>query len=321
MNAITDPGQTGIEETLARYGVGELISAWPGSPATTCAYEIRTQRAGKEHDYLFLRVPASGFEAELAALEACDRAGLPVAKAIPNLAGQPLDRLNGETVMLTRRIPGRRVYNPTVRQVAALGRFMARFHDAGGNLGPLPAFACDEKWLVKASASVDGRLSYSSAKLLGSSVAQVVSMLGREDVANLPSGAIHGDICRDNVLFNEHGLSGVAGFGQVASGFLVYDLAVAANDWCNDAGGILDPERTLGFLRAYQEIRPLVRAELWFFSGFTLYAALTCWINRLAFTQDQQVTPGAHFNTPLELERIVEQHSAHFFYLDERLLT
>ena len=237
-------------------------------------------------------------------------------------ADQVVDSImDGEAVMLTRRMPGRHVYNPTVRQVEALGRFMARFHEAGSNLGPLPARGCDGKWLVEASAAVHRRLSYSSAQLLESSVQQVVSMLERDDVAGLPTGAVHGDLCRDNVLFNEHGLSGVSGFGQVASGFLIYDLAVAANDWCNDAGGILDPDRTLGFLRAYQKIRPMVRSELWFFSGFTLYAALTCWIKRLAFAEDQTVSPGLRFHAPLELERIVEQHAAHFFYLDERLLT
>lgn len=321
MNAITETPDTGIEETLARFGVGELVSARPGAAATSCVYHVRTRRAAREHDYLLVRLEAPGFETELAALEACDRAGLPVAKAIPNLAGQPVDELNGETVMLTRRLAGRHVYNPTVRQVEALGRFMARFHDAGANLGPLPRFSCDGKWLVEASASLQGKLSYSSAQLLGSSIQQVVCMLERDDVAGLPTGAIHGDVCRDNVLFNEHGLSGVSGFGQVASGFLIYDLAVAANDWCNDAGGVLDPDRTLGFLRAYQKIRPMVRGELWFFSGFTLYAALTCWIKRLAFAQDQTVTLGLRFNAPLELERIVEQHAAHFFYLDERLLT
>lgn len=321
MNAITEPDDTGIEETLSRYAIGELVSAWPGAAATPCVFHVRTRRAEREHDYLLIRVEAPGFEAELAALEACTRAGLPVAKAIPNLEGQPADMLNGETVMLTRRMPGRQVYNPTVRQVEALGRFMARFHQACGNLGPLPAFPCDENWLIEASASLRGRLPYASAQLLESSVEQVVSMLAREDVAALPNGAIHGDLCRDNVLFNEHGLSGVGGFGQVAQGFLLYDLAIAANDWCNDAGGILDPERTLGFLRAYQKIRPLVRGELWFFSAFTLYAALTCWIKRLAFAQNHTMAPGLRLTAPLELKRIVEQQAAHFLYLDERLLT
>ena len=65
MNAITEPGHPGVEETLARYGVGELTSAWPGSPATRCAYRVRTRRAGKDQDYLFLRVDGRRFVSEV----------------------------------------------------------------------------------------------------------------------------------------------------------------------------------------------------------------------------------------------------------------
>jgi homoserine kinase type II len=139
-------------------------------------------------------------------------------------------------------------------------------------------------------------------------------------VRELPTGIIHADLFRDNVLFNERGLTGVLDFHNAAQGYLIYDLAVAANDWCNDGNGILDPERTLALLRAYHQIRPLTRHELWFFSGFTLYAALVFWLLRLSFAAHPEHAGEVRFNNPEELQRIVEQHSAHFFYLDERLL-
>ena len=56
---------------------------------------------------------------------------------------------------------------------------------------------------------------------------------------------------RDNVLFTERGLTGVVDFHHAATGYLIYDLAVAANDWCNDYDGVLDADRTLALLRAY----------------------------------------------------------------------
>jgi len=79
-------------------------------------------------------------------------------------------------------------------------------------------------------------------------------------------------------------------------------------------------QRTLAPLRSYQSIRPLTRQELWFFSGFTLYAALVFWLSRLSFATQPELGADVRFNSPEELQRIVEQHSAHFFYLDERLL-
>ena len=77
----------------------------------------------------------------------------------------------------------------------------------------------------------------------------------------LPRGVIHGDMFRDNVLFSERGLTGVVDFHHAATGYWIYDLAVVANDWCNDNSGVLDSDRTLALLRAYHAIRPLTRSR------------------------------------------------------------
>jgi homoserine kinase type II len=144
--------------------------------------------------------------------------------------------------------------------------------------------------------------------------------LARSDVAALPQGAVHGDLFRDNVLFNEWGLSGVLDFHHAARGYLIYDLAVAANDWCTEADGALDPERTLALLRAYHGVRPLQRDELWHFPVFALYAGLAFWTSRLVVALEQRRGRAVRANNPEELQRVVAHHVAHFFYLDERRL-
>jgi homoserine kinase type II len=151
-------------------------------------------------------------------------------------------------------------------------------------------------------------------------VQEVGSLLARKDVAALPDGVIHGDLFRDNVLFNERGLTGVLDFHHAARGTLLFDLAVAANDWCSDSSGVLDPERTLTLLRAYHQIRPLLSAEAIFFPAYALYAALTFWLSRLTVAADRAGTDNRRFNNPQEFERVVRQRRAHFYYVDERLL-
>ena len=115
---------------------------------------------------------------------------------------------------------------------------------------------------------------------------------------------------------------------------LLYDLAVAANDWCNDSAGVLDTEKVLALLRGYQAVRPLTKHELWFLPSFALYAALTAWLSQLGTKPaappgssqspdpgSQPSSQGPRFKNPNELQHIVRQHLAHAFYLDERLLT
>ncbi len=145
-------------------------------------------------------------------------------------------------------------------------------------------------------------------------------MLRREDVRRLPRGVIHGDMFRDNVLFSERGLTGVVDFHHAATGYWIYDLAVVANDWCNDSSGVLDSDRTLALLRAYHAIRPLTLGEIWYFPMFALYSATAFWLSRLTVSMRRHIDAQVRVNNPEEFQRIVEQHFAHFYYLDARLL-
>jgi len=278
VNAITQLDLLHLEDTVSRYPIGELVRYWPDSTGMgKRSYFLRTTRDGREHEYVLTIIdqPSLAGGSYVSLLDACASAGLPVASVVRNLDGNPYDTLDGSTILLTQRLPGRHVYNPTAKQVQALARFLGRFHitcaSARVRMPPHPG---DPAWLRARFDMVRAGIGFGRRDLLDETVAKVSSMLERGDVAALPRGIIHADLFRDNVLFNERGLTGVLDFHQAADGFLIYDLAVAANDWCSDANGILDLERTTAMLRTYHQIRPLTRHELWFFSGFTLYAAL-----------------------------------------------
>ena len=47
---------------------------------------------------------------------------------------------------------------------------------------------------------------------------------------------------------------------------------------------------------------------------------LAFWLSRLSVAMRRDETGAVRFNNPEEFQRIVQQHRAHFFYLDERLL-
>jgi homoserine kinase type II len=72
-------------------------------------------------------------------------------------------------------------------------------------------------------------------------------------------GVIHGDLFRDNVLWQGPALVAILDFEQASEGSFAYDLAVTINDWCWDPGPRLDVARAL--LDGYQRVRPLDAAE------------------------------------------------------------
>ena len=78
--------------------------------------------------------------------------------------------------------------------------------------------------------------------------------------SSLPSGPIHGDLFRDNVLWkHEREISALLDWESAADGALVRDLAVVVLSWC--FGDHLDLALASAFLRTYDEVRPLHESE------------------------------------------------------------
>ena len=97
----------------------------------------------------------------------------------------------------------------------------------------------------------------------------------------LPRGAIHGDLFRDNVLFERERVSGLLDFYSAADDALLFDVAITANDWCRGADECLDPERTTALLVAYHAGRPFVAEEEQLWPVLLRAAALRFWLSRL----------------------------------------
>ncbi len=124
----------------------------------------------------------------------------------------------------------------------------------------------------------------------------------------LPRGAIHGDLFRDNVMFEGHRLAGVFDFYFACVDCLLYDIAVALNDWCVDLDtGRLDEDRAHAFVDAYRAIRPLAAAELRLLPALMRAAAFRFWLSRVwdVHLPRDAVVLTAH--DPAHFERILRE--------------
>ena len=319
---ITNLAQKDFETILQDFELGKVRGFWPASNGIeNTNYYVNAEGPDGPRDYvLTLMEQTSSISPLLQPLvECCANAGLPVALMIRNSNGSFTGHYNDKPVLISTRLRGRHVFNPTMAQCAAIGRFLARFHLASRmqirNAEPHPRNA---EWLLQQANMVQGYIPHSESTLIHDIAKTVFSMLNRGDVSNLPRGIIHGDLFRDNALFNERGLSGVLDFHQAAEGYWLFDLAVAVNDWCSDISGILDSDKTMTLVSAYQQIRPLTRHELWFFPVFSLYAALTFWLSRLTVALRAEDADCLPFKNPAEFQQIATQRASRFFYLDSR---
>jgi homoserine kinase type II len=70
---------------------------------------------------------------------------------------------------------------------------------------------------------------------------------------------IHGDLFRDNVLWQGDQITAILDFEQASGGSLAYDLAVCINDWCWTGAPRLELASAL--LQGYQRVRPLTEFD------------------------------------------------------------
>jgi homoserine kinase type II len=75
----------------------------------------------------------------------------------------------------------------------------------------------------------------------------------------LPAGLVHGDLFRDNVLWNGASLAALLDFESAHRGALAYDLAVCTLAWCY--GDAFDDRLSRALVAGYETVRPLSEAE------------------------------------------------------------
>jgi homoserine kinase type II len=73
--------------------------------------------------------------------------------------------------------------------------------------------------------------------------------------AGLPRGLTHGDLFRDNVLWNGGNIAALLDFESASNDVLVYDLAVTILAWCY--GSRFEPDLVAAMIAGYESVRVL----------------------------------------------------------------
>lgn len=205
-------------------------------------------------------------------LNQLEQSGLPVAAPIRGPDGV-MTRYRDKPVMLMPRLQGDHPLDPSETQCAALGAVLAQLHNTHLEL-PQPTHA---EPLQQLRALTRDRL----PQLPRATQDQAQQLLQRWQALALPEVLCHGDLFRDNALFQGSELSGVLDFYNAGRAPAVYDIAICLNDWCVDDQGNLRQAQTRGLLDRYQAERPLTTEEREALPLACAIAALRFWLSRL----------------------------------------
>ncbi|MDR0933778.1 MAG: homoserine kinase [Burkholderiaceae bacterium] len=306
MAVFTPVSLTELAPWLARYDVGQPtgIRGIPSGIENSNFFVTTVQ--GEYVLTLFEKLTATQLPYYLNLMYHLAERGIKVASPIPDREGNMQGTLCGKPASLVVKLEGGWLPEPQPAHCAQVGGMMARMHLAAQDY---PAFQPNLRglsWWRATGPLVRKFLPDDDAAFLNEELRLQETFAATPACAKLPSGPIHADLFRNNVLFENGVLSGFFDFYFAGNDTWLFDVAVAVNDWCIRLDtGTFDENRLLAFLEAYQAVRPFTQEERDSWQTLLRAAALRFWLSRLY-----------DFHLPREAEMLTPHDPAHF----ERIL-
>ena len=213
---------------------------------------------------------------------------LPVAAPWINQQGERLSLLADKPAQLAPRLQGVHPTHPTTAQCHAMGRGLAQLHVAMQSLDWHKHNAHGQAWWQTTASELRPLMSVADQQLLDRLFAEFAQV--QSQVGALPRGLIHGDLFRDNSLFDGERLSGMLDFSECCTDEYLLDIAITLNDFCSDWPDVgLDDHKKNAFLQGYQQIRVLTEAEHTALPIYLAMAAGRFWLSRLQVAERNRI--------------------------------
>jgi homoserine kinase type II len=243
------------------------------------------------------------------------RHGIPVPAPQPDARGGLVHCLAGKPAAVVTRLPGGHRMAPDAAHCEQVGAMLARMHLAGGDFALRQPHLRGLAWWVQTVPLVLPHLAGEQAVLICEELKFQQALGSSAAGAALPTGPIHADLFRDNVMFDDTAgddrLCGFFDFYFAGTDTLLFDVAVCLNDWCTDgATGQLHTERAEAFTAAYQRLRPFTPGEVRLLPALMRAAALRFWISRLWDWYLPRDASLLQAKDPAHFERVLRQRVA-----------
>ncbi|MDO9520589.1 MAG: homoserine kinase [Pseudohongiella sp.] len=257
------------------------------------------------------RGPVQDLPFFIALLDCLQKSGLPVPFAFRNREGVALLSLKNKPALLQPRLPGQHPDKVSPAQCAELGALLASLHSAACGLqrtsdrGP--------EWVLNESMQFLRTVWLSDQQWLQPCLKGLSEWL--TTAPTLPQAVIHGDLFRDNAMFEGEHISGVIDFYNAATGWTLLELAICVNDWCVDViegAPVIDNTRVQALIQAYTKSRAFSEAEQQAWPFMLQLAALRFWLSRQQYAGLHQGQPDVLIKDPDYFRQLLKLHYSQF---------
>jgi len=304
MSVFTPLARPELETFLAPYGLGRLrdfqgIAA--GSENTN--YFISLEQ-GEFVLTLVERGPVQDLPFFIELLDVLHEADLPVPYALRTTDGSALRELAGKPALLQPRLPGKHISEPKTQHCVQIGELLGHLHLATREHVLERKTDRGLDWMLTEGAELVSHLDPASGQLLKAALEEIERL--KPGIMALPRSNLHADLFRDNALFEGTHLTGVIDFYNACSGPMLYDLAIALNDWCSREDGQIDPQRARAMLGAYAALRPFTASEAELWPTMLRVGCVRFWLSRL-IAAESNAGQDVLIHDPMEFQKRLEQ--------------
>ena len=312
MAVFTEVSEQQAAELLNQLSIGDLVSLQGINSGIENTNYFLTTDQGEYVLTVFERLNHAQVPFYLYLMKHLASKGIAVPDPQASLHGEIVLTLMDKPAAVVNRLSGESQLQPTAVHCAGMGSTLAHMHLAAQDFDRYQINLRGLAWWNDTVPHILPFLTEVQERLLTHELAYQNHLTSLSAYAALPSGPVHADAFRNNVMFEADKLSGVFDFYFAGVDHWLFDLGVCINDWCIDLEtGVLDSERFHAMLHAYSHVRPLSAQERGMINPMLRAAALRFWISRLWDFHLPREASLLQPHDPMHFERILTQRLHH----------
>lgn len=304
MSVYTTVTESEMQQWLTRYSLGELVELKGIAAGVTNTNYFVTTTHGRYVLTVFETLKLDELPYYLKLMSHLVRHGVACPAPIADYTDNFASLLCGKPACLVSCLKGRDVDDANVAQCRAVGEMLAQMHKAGTTFPLKMRNPRGPRWWSLTASEVYAFMDPADA----ASLREEIHFQDRHRFDHLPSGVIHADLFKDNVLLDGDNIAGFIDFYYACNDILLYDVAIAVNDWARTPAGEIDGERARALLAGYQSVRPLSDMEQQEWPVMLRAAGVRFWTSRLLDKYKPMDGELTFTKDPKVFQKLVEDH-------------